>query len=83
MARRELRRLQDEGFFKGRGYTDDSLTAALSAGKFRKCLQIQMLRSATGPHQHKKPCMLLKWLRIATGMTWAGPKQCSPVGVNQ
>ncbi|CAL8466934.1 g6470 [Coccomyxa elongata] len=47
VARRELRRLQDEGFFKGRGYTDDSLTAALNAGKFRKCLQIQMLRSAT------------------------------------
>lgn len=51
VARKELRRLQDEGFFKGSGYTDDSLTAALNAGKFRKCLQIQMLRSATGLHQ--------------------------------
>ncbi len=48
VARKELRRLQDEGFFKRQGYTDDSLTAALNAGKFRKCLQIQMLRSATG-----------------------------------
>ena len=48
VARKELRRLQDEGFFKGQGYTDDSLTAALNAGRFRKCLQIQMLRSASG-----------------------------------
>lgn len=48
VARKELRRLQHEGFFKKEGYTDDTLTSALNMGRFRKCLQIQMLRSASG-----------------------------------
>jgi hypothetical protein len=41
-ARAELQRLKKEGFFKD--YSEDSLCAALSVGKFRKLLQIQLLR---------------------------------------
>lgn len=46
-ARQELKRLQAEGFFSKEGYTTDRLTAALNVGKFRKCLDIRMLRSAS------------------------------------
>ena len=45
-ARAELKRLQKEGFFS-QGYTDDRIMEALILGKFRKVMQIQMLRSAS------------------------------------
>ena len=45
-ARAELKRLQKEGFFS-QGYTDDRVMEALILGKFRKVMQIQMLRSAS------------------------------------
>jgi hypothetical protein len=46
-ARKELLRLQAEGFFDKKGFSVDSLTAALNVGRFRKCLDIRMLRSAS------------------------------------
>ena len=45
-ARAELKRLQKEGFFS-QGFTDDRVMEALMLGKFRKVMQIQMLRSAS------------------------------------
>ena len=45
-ARAELKRLQKEGFFS-QGYTDNRVMEALILGKFRKMMQIQMLRSAS------------------------------------
>ena len=45
-ARAELKRLQKEGFFS-QGYTDDRIMEGLILGKFRKVMQIQMLRSAS------------------------------------
>ena len=45
-ARAELKRLQKAGFFS-QGYTDDRVMEALVRGKFRKVMQIQMLRSAS------------------------------------
>ncbi|CAL5225572.1 g8414 [Coccomyxa viridis] len=45
-ARAELQRLKAEGFFS-EGYTDDRVMEALVQGRFRKALQIQMLRTAS------------------------------------
>eukprot|EP00884_Botryococcus_braunii_P009435 jgi/Botrbrau1/18493/Bobra.0072s0072.1 len=44
-AKAELKRLQKEGFITD--FSEESLCKALSAGKFRKLLQIQFLRSVT------------------------------------
>ena len=68
-ARAELKRLQKEGFFR-QGYTDDRVMEALVRSKFRKVMQIQMLRSASESQVHTLQKILTRLILILRHMGW-------------